>query len=396
MKSVKITDGIYWVGAVDYDVRLFHGFHLSTPRGTTYNAYLIVAEKIALVDTVYAPFAQEMIDKIKEIVDPKKIDYVIANHVETDHSGAIKDILKFCPQAKVICTQRGKEGLQKHYFGDWNFQVVKSGETISLGKKTLQFLEAPYLHWPDTMFTYIKEDAVLLPNDAFGQHYATARRFDDEVPEYELMSEAQKYYANILTPFSSLVIKKIEELLKLNLPIKIIAPSHGIIWRKEPRKIIQAYQKWASGENDGSVLVIYDSMWKSTEQMARNIVEGLIAENVAVKLIRTAVTDRCEIVRDILTCQALIIGSATINRGVLPSVSNILDELEGLRFRNKVGTAFGSYGWSGEGPQLISERMKKAGIEIIAEPLKVKWVPDETELKLSYDFGRNIAQKLKK
>ena len=396
MKAVKIIDGLYWVGAVDYDVRLFHGFHLTTPRGTTYNAYLIIDDRIALVDTVYGPFAGEMIEKIREVIDPKKIDYVIANHVETDHSGAIKDILKYCPRAKVFCTQRGQEGLFKHYFENWNFQTVKTGETLSLGKKTLQFFEAPYLHWPDSMFTYIQEDAVLLPNDAFGQHYGTSERFDDEVPEYVLMSEAQKYYANILTPFSVLVAKKLQEIKEMNLPIKIIAPSHGIIWRKNPQKIITAYQQWADGQNDGSVLVIYDSMWKSTESIARQILEGILSENIPVKLIRSAVTDRCEMVKDILTARALVIGSSTINRGVLPSVSSILDELEGLRFRNKVGTAFGSYGWSGEGPGLIAERMKKAGLEIIAEPLKIKWVPDEPELKASYQFGQKIGQLLKK
>jgi len=237
--QVKIAEGIFWVGAVDWNVRNFHGYTYTTHRGTTYNAYLILDEKNALIDTVYGPFAEEMMGRIREFIDPSRIDYIVANHVETDHSGAIGYALRLASQAKVFCTQKAKEGLQKHYFGNWDFQVVKTGDELKLGRRTLQFLEAPMLHWPDSMFTYVKEEALLLPNDAFGQHLATSERFIDEVDEAIVMEEATKYFANILTPFSSLIIKKIEEVQRLGFPIKTIGPSHGLIWRKEPEKIIQ-------------------------------------------------------------------------------------------------------------------------------------------------------------
>ena len=225
MSSVKVLDDIYWVGAVDWDVRTFHGFTYSTHRGTTYNSYLIVDDKIALVDSVYAPFAAEMMARIREVVPPEKIDYVIANHVETDHSGSIAEVLKHAPKAKVVGTARCKQGLSKHYFGDWDFQVVKTGDEIELGKRKLKFIEAPMLHWPDSMFTYIEKDALLMPNDAFGQHIATSKRFNDEIDENSLMVEAGKYYANILWPLSSLVIKKIEEVQKQEIKISMIAKS---------------------------------------------------------------------------------------------------------------------------------------------------------------------------
>ena len=236
----EIAKNIYWVGAVDWNVRNFHGHTYTTKRGTTYNAYLIVDEKITLVDTVHGPFAHEMFERIREIVPVEKIDYLIANHVETDHSGAIADLVKLCPKIRIFGTQKCKEGLQKHYYGNWDFQVVKSLEKLKIGSRSLTFLEAPMLHWPDSMFTYLGDDQILMPNDAFGQHYASSRRFDDEVPEADLMDEAAKYYANILWSFSGLVVKKIEEVVKLNIPIRMIAPSHGIIWRKDPGKIIGA------------------------------------------------------------------------------------------------------------------------------------------------------------
>jgi flavorubredoxin len=240
MPPVEVLENVFWVGAVDWNIRNFHGFTYSTHRGTTYNAYLIVDEKTALIDSVYGPFAGEMIERIREIVDPSKIDYIVANHVETDHSGAISEILKLAPKAKLLGTAKCKEGLQKHYFGNWDFQVVKTGDEIKLGKRTLRFIEAPMLHWPDSMFTYVEKDALLLPNDAFGQHLATSKRFDDEVDEKILMEEAAKYYANILWLFNQLILRKIDEIQKMGLKINMIAPSHGIIWRSNPGKIVEA------------------------------------------------------------------------------------------------------------------------------------------------------------
>ncbi|MFQ6064525.1 MAG: FprA family A-type flavoprotein [Candidatus Bathyarchaeia archaeon] len=396
MPPVKVLENIFWVGAVDWNVRHFHGFTYSTHRGTTYNAYLIVDKKTALVDTVYGPFSGEMIERISEIVDPSKIDYVVANHVETDHSGAVSAILKLAPQAKVLGTAKCKEGLQKHYFGNWDFQAVKTGDQISLGQRSLKFIEAPMLHWPDSMFTYIEKDALLLPNDAFGQHLATSKRFDDEVDANILMEEAAKYYANILWPFSRLVIRKIEEIQKLGLKISMIAPSHGIIWRTNTTRIVEAYLKWAKGEAHKKILVVYDTMWGSTEKMAKAIIEGISSEGVEAMLFRLPFSDRGDIIKELLEAKGILVGSSTINNGVLPTVAPFLKEMQGLRPRNKIAAAFGSYGWGGGAIKAIEESLEKAGMEIIAPPLGVKWVPDKNELQKCFEFGREFARKVAK
>ncbi len=379
---------------MDWNVRHFHGFTYSTHRGTTYNAYLIVDEKIALVDSVYGPFAGEMIDRIEEIVKPEKIDYVIANHVETDHSGAIAEVLKYAPNAKVVGTARCKQGLIKHYFGDWDFQVVKTGDEINLGRRSLRFIEAPMLHWPDSMFTYIEKDALLLPNDAFGQHLATSKRFDDEVNENIIMEEATKYYANILWPLSSLVIKKIEEIQKQNLKINMIAPSHGIIWRSNPMKIVDAYLCWAKGDAKKEVLVVYDSMWGSTEKMAKAIIEGIRSEGVGAMLFRLPVSDRGDVIKELLETRGLLMGSSTINNSILPTVAPFLEDLRGLKPRGKIAAAFGSYGWGGGALKTSEETLKQAGMEIASPGLAVKWVPNKEEIQKCFEFGREFARKI--
>jgi anaerobic nitric oxide reductase flavorubredoxin len=394
MPPVKVLENIYWVGAVDWNIRNFHGFTYTTHRGTTYNAYLIVDEKIALVDSVYGPFAGEMLEKIKEIVDPSRIDYIIANHVETDHSGAIAEVLKQAPRARVIGTARCRAGLEKHYFGNWDFQVVKTGEELKLGKRTLKFLEAPMLHWPDSMFTYIEEDGLLLPNDAFGQHLASSGRFDDEVDEAVLMAEAAKYYANILWPFSTLVLRKIEEVQKLGLKINMIAPSHGVIWRKDPGKIINAYLSWARGEARRKALVVYDTMWGSTEKMAKAMVEGLRSEGVEVMMFRLPYSDRSDIVKELLDARGLLMGSGTINNGIIPTVAPFLEDLVGLKPRGKIAAAFGSYGWGGGAVKHIEESLKKAGMEIVLPGLEVNWVPNKEELQKCFEFGREFARRI--
>jgi len=395
MSAVKVLEKVFWVGAVDWNVRNFHGFTYSTHRGTTYNSYLIVDEKIALVDTVYEAFAEEMIQKIKEIIDPSKIDYVVANHVETDHSGSISKIMKLAPHAKVVGTAQCREGLLKHYFENWDFQVVKTGDVLSLGNRSLEFIEAPMLHWPDSMFTYVEKDALLLPNDAFGQHLATSKRFEDEVDAGILMEEAAKYYANILWPFSLLVIKKIEEIQRLGLKINMIAPSHGVIWRRDPTKIVKAYLSWASGEAKSRILVVYDTMWGSTEKMAKAIVEGIRSEGVETVLLRLPFSDRGDIIKELLEAKGILIGSSTINNGVLPTLAPFLEELQGLRPRNKIAAAFGSYGWGGGAIKTIEEKLQKATMEIVTPSLTVKWVPNDDELQKCLEFGRENARKVK-
>ena len=395
LPPVKVLENIYWVGAVDWNKRHFHGFTYSTHRGTTYNAYLIVDKKVALVDTVQHSFADEMIERIKEIIDPSKIDYIIANHVESDHSGSIAEIMKLAPKATVIGTANCQKGLEKHYFGNWDFKVVKTGDTLNLGERTLSFLEAPMLHWPDSMFTYIEKDALLLSNDGFGQHLATSQRFDDEVDQTVLMWEAAKYYANILWPYSTLVTRKIEQVQKLNLKIDMIAPAHGIIWRKDPMKIVKAYLKWASGEAKKTILIVYDTMWESTEKMAKAMLEGIISEGVEAKLYRLPFSDNGDIIGELLETKALLVGSSTINNGILPTVAPFLREMEGLRPRNKLAAAFGSYGWGGGATATIEKSLKSAGMELVAPAMTVNWVPNKDELQKCYDYGKEFAKKVK-
>jgi len=392
---VEIKEDVYWVGVVDWNIRYFHGHEFSTHRGTTYNSYLIIDEKIALVDTVWGPYSQEMIENIEKITPIEKIDYVVANHAEVDHSGGLPELMRLIPDATVVVSEKGKESVFKHYHQDWNFRVVTTGDTISLGKNSLVFVKAPMLHWPDSMFTYLTGKNILMPNDAFGQHYASSPRFDDEVDENEVHEEAIKYYANILTPFSNLVINKIDELKKLNLPVDIIAPSHGIIWRKDPMQIVEKYYGWASGKNDGSVVIIFDTMWNATEKMAHAIGEGLEKEGVIFKLFNLAVSDRSDVITEVFRAKGILIGSPTINNGILPSITPLLEDLKGLRFKNKAGAAFGSYGWSGESIKILEENLEKAKIKILQPGIKIKWQPTKEELGKCVDFGREFGAKLK-
>ena len=394
VRNGEISNGIYWVGAVDWTVKSFHGHTYTTQRGTTYNSYLIVDEKIALVDTVYGPFANEMIEKIKDIVPPEKIDYVIANHVETDHSGAMPALMKLCPKAKVYCTAKCKEGLYRHYYGNWDFQIVRTGDSLKLGKRTLSFLEAPMIHWPDSMFTYCPEEKLLLPNDAFGQHYATSERYNDEVDEAELMDEAAKYYGNILWPLSSLILKKIDEIVKMNIPIEMIAPSHGVIWRKDPMRIVNAYVSWARNETRKKVVVIYETMWGSTGKMARKIVEGITDAGIDVKLVDINQSDRTEVVKEMLSARGYLIGSSTHDNDMLPALAGFLEFVKGLKPKNRIAAAFGSYGWSGGAVAGIENIIKEAGISLAMPSISFKYVPDQNEMKSCYDFGKEFALKL--
>ena len=394
MSALRVSDNVFWVGAVDWDLRNFHGYSYSIHRGTTYNSYLIKDEKIALVDSVYRSFSSEMVRRIASVVDPSKIDYVIANHVETDHSSSISEIIRLAPNAKVIGTARCMAGLEKHYYGNWDFQVVKTGDELSLGDKSLSFIEAPMLHWPDSMFTYIEKDSLLLPNDAFGQHLASSGRFDDEVDGNILMEEAAKYYANILWPYSPLVTRKIEDVQKLGIKINMIAPSHGVIWRANPGKIVDAYLRWARGDAKKRVIVVYDTMWGSTEKMARAIVEGISSEGVEVALFRMPMSDRGDILKELLDAKGILLGSSTINSGVLPTMSPFLEELVGLKPRKKAAAVFGSFGWGGGAAKSIEESLKKAGIEVLSPSLTVQWVPSQEETRKCYEFGKEFAEKM--
>lgn len=395
MGKVEIAKDIFWVGIIDWNIRNFHGHTYTTKRGTTYNAYLILDEKIALVDTVLGAYSREFIDKIRQVVDPAKIDYIITNHVETDHSGALPELLKLIPQVKLLGTLKCKEGLQKNYHQDWDFKVVKTGDRLKLGKRTLSFIEAPMLHWPDSMFTYCPEEQLLLPNDAFGQHYATSERFDDEVNEKILMDEAAKYYGNILWPLSSLVLKKIEEVKDLNIKIRVIAPSHGIIWRSDPLKIINAYISWAKNLTLPKVTIVYETMWGSTEKMARKIVEGIIDNGVSARLFDINQSDRTEIIKEMIESKGYLIGSSTHDNGMLTNIAAFLTFLKGLKPKNRISAAFGSYGWAGGAVKEIEDILKETGIKLAASSMSVKYVPNEEELNSCYKFGKNFANVVK-
>lgn len=394
MKPVEISKNVWWVGAIDWNVRDFHGHTYKTKRGTTYNAYLIIDEKIVLVDTVYGPFADEMIERISKIIDPSKIDYIVANHVETDHSGALPAINKLCPKAKIYGTSKCKEGLERMYYLGLDFQTVKTGDKLSLGKKTLSFIEAPMLHWPDSMFSYIVEDAILLPNDAFGQHYATDRRFDDEVDQSLLMEEAAKYYANILLPLSSLVLKKLDDVKKINLSIKMIAPSHGIIWRKDPYKILNAYASWASQETKPKAVVVYETMWGATEKMAAQISDGLIESGIDVRVFEINQADRTEIIKEMLDARCFVLGSSTHDNDMLPGMAGFLELLKGLNPKNRIAAAFGSYGWAGGAVGSIEKIIKESGFEIVQQPIAIKYMPDKNDTEKCFNWGKELAEKI--
>jgi anaerobic nitric oxide reductase flavorubredoxin len=391
----ELAKDIYWVGVVDWAIRHFHGYELTTHRGTSYNAYLITDKKNVLVDTVWGPFQDELIENISQVIDPGKIDIVVANHAEVDHSGALPAVMRYAPKALVIVSKRGRESVEGHFHQPWNFQTVQTGDKVSIGKRELVFVEAPMLHWPDSMFTYLTSDNILMPNDAFGQHYATAFRFNDEVNQEELYEEALKYYANILTPFSSLAVKKIEEVLALKLPVSMIAPSHGVIWRKDPLQIVKKYQEWAAQVPEKTAVILYDSMWEGTRRLAEAIGEGLAADNISYKTFYMPTSDRNDVITEIFKTKAIIIGSPTFNQGLLPTIAPILEDLKGLKFQNKIGAAFGCYGWSGESVKIIEEHLAKGKIPVVAEGVRAKWQPKAEDLAKCRELGSTVARAIK-
>lgn len=392
----QIAENVYWVGVVDWSLSHFHGHELSTHRGSTYNAYLIKDEKTVLVDTVWGPFQEQLLENIKEIIDPASIDYIVANHAETDHSGSLPAVLRHAGNAEVIVSKRGEESFQGHFHHSWNVRSVQTGDSLDIGKNKLVFIEAPMLHWPDSMFTYVSGVNILMSNDAFGQHYATAFRFNDQVDQEELFEEALKYYANILTPYSNLVPKKIDELLALNVPVDMIAPSHGVLWRDNPLQIVEKYREWASQKPEPRATILYDTMWEATRKMAVAIGDGLADEGVDYKIVHAATTDRNDTLVEVFKSRTIIVGSPTLNYGVLPTIAPLLEDLRGLRFKNKIGAAFGSYGWSGESVKTIEEHFEKCKIPVVRNGIKCKWQPTVQDLEQCRSFGRELGVATKK
>lgn len=394
--SFAVTDRVSWVGKIDWELRRFHGHEYSTHRGSSYNSYLVRDKKTVLIDTVWEPFAEEYVENLKKEVDLQQIDYIIAHHAEIDHSGALPLLMKEIPETPIYCTSNGAKILKGHYHQDWNFVPFKTGDTLDLGSCQLVFVEARMLHWPDSSFTYMTGDNILFSNDAFGQHYASELMYNDLVDQAELYQEAIKYYANILTPFSPLVTKKIQEVLSLNLPVDIIAPSHGVIWRDNPAQIIHKYLEWADSYQENQITIVYDTMWNSTKRLAEAIAEGIkeADSSVAVKLFNVGLSDKNDVITEIFKSKAFLVGSSTINRGILSGAASIIEMIAGLGFKNKKAAAFGSYGWSGEAVGIIESRLKEAKLEVIEPGLKVLWNPDEDSYAQAVEFGKAFYSRI--
>ncbi len=392
----EIKKGVYWVGVVDWGLRHFHGHELSTHRGSSYNSYLIKDKKTVLVDTVWTPFAEEFMANLQTVVDPAKIDIIVCNHSEVDHSGALPLLMKHAPNAQIIVSKRGEQSLPGHYHAGWKLTPVGTGDSIDIGERKLTFFEAPMLHWPDSMFTHVSGSNLLMPNDAFGQHYATAFRFNDEVNGQELIDEALKYYVNIINPFADAVLKQVPQLLAMNLPIDMIAPSHGVIWRKDATQIVSKYVEWATQKPaKKTAVILYDSMWEATRRLADAIGDGLADEGMDYKSLHLATTDRNDVLVEAFKARTILFGSSTINNGLLPALLPILSDVKHLKFKNKLGGAFGSYGWSGEAVKLIEEHMAAAKMQIIGEGVKCKWQPTADDLQAARNYGRKAAQATK-
>jgi flavorubredoxin len=393
MTATQITEGVYWVGAIDWSVRLFHDF-LTSSRGSTYNAFLVLDDKVALFDTVYKDFTDDLIQNISNVIDPASIDYIVVNHVEMDHTGALPELLKIARPEKIFCSPMGHKALLTHFHQpDWPYEIVQTGQRVSLGKKTVRFIESRMLHWPDSMLSYLEEDRLLFSNDIFGQHLATSERFVDQIHLSTAMRHSSKYYANIFMPYSSLVSKFLCDLKQMNLAFDIIAPDHGLIWRKDSSCILEAYNHWSQDLYRKKAVIIYNSMYHSTEKMAKAIGNGLALEGITEYFLRNLQFDhRSDVITDVLDARALILGSATLNNGLLPNMADFLCYLKGLRPKNKIGAAFGSYGWSGEAVKLLNNSMEDMKFQIIDPGIKVQYVPTHEDLKKCVAMGRKIGK----
>lgn len=392
-KAIKVSEHVYWVGAVDWTIRDFHGYR--TKRGSTYNAYLIIADKITLIDTVKAPFKDELLSRIASIVDPKRIDYIISNHSEMDHSGCLAEVIREVSPEKIFASTIGAKTLKEHFDIDREIIPLKDETELSLGNMTLRFMETRMLHWPDSMFTYLGEDKILFSQDAFGMHLASCERFADEVEEAILEYEAATYYANILLPYSPLILNLLEKVGESGLDIRVVAPDHGPVWRRDLGKILGLYKQWAGQKPTNKAIVLYHTMWRSTELMARAFEEGLIAGGAQVKMMSMGSFHRSDVAYEILSAGALLVGSSTLNNNMLPAMADVLTYLKGLKPRNLIGASFGSYGWSGESAGQIRDILEGMKVVLAGEPIKSKYVPDDAVLEKCYAVGRTIAEKLR-
>ena len=392
MQAVQISEKVYWVGAIDWNIRDFHGY--STKRGTTYNAYLILSEKPTLIDTVKKEFYGEMMERIQSVIDPKKIQIIISNHSEMDHSGALPQAVEAIEPEEVYVSDMGFKDITAQFHRDLKLKTVKTGDRIDVGGDTVSFVEARMLHWPDSMFSYLEKENVLFTNDVFGMHYATGKLFDDENEERLWLYEAEKYYANIVLPYSDIVLRFLAQVQKMGLSPKMIAPDHGFIWRKDPSKIINLYAKWASQAPNNKAVVVYDTMWGSTEKMACYITDGLREGGTIVKQLSMHSNHRSDVVTELLDASALIIGSPVLNSNIFPSMADVLCYLKGLRKKGLIGAAFGSYGWNGAPVDELTKMLESMNVQVVAPAIKSPFVPDENIKKQCRDLGLLVSQKI--
>jgi flavorubredoxin len=392
MKPVEIVKDIYWVGAVDWNLRDFHGYAI--PQGTTYNSFLIVDDKVTLIDTVKKEFADQLLDNIAQIIDPKKIDYVVSNHTEMDHSSGLPRVMhKIGEDKPLYCSKLGQKNLSLHFQEKWNYRAVENGGVLNLGKRTLTFMETRMLHWPDSMFSYVKEEQLLFSSDAFGQHLASMERFDDQVGE-AIMPQAKKYFANILLLYAPLVLQLLEKVSQMGLAIRTICPDHGILWRQDPDRIINAYVEWSRQKPKKKAVVVYDTMWHSTQKMAEAIVDGLNQTGVAAIPMHLRACHRSDVMTEILDAGAVIVGSPTLNNGLFPTVMDFLTYMKGLKPARKIAAAFGSYGWSGEAVKLINQELEAMKFDLVDPGLKIQFVPDSRGVEAALALGKKVGQAL--
>ncbi len=392
-----IKNNVYWVGKIDWELEWFHGADYSINHGSSQNAYLIQEEKTVLIDTVWKPHSTEFLDNLESEIDLKKIDFIVANHGEVDHSGSLPALMEKIPGTPIYCTANGVKSLVGQYHHpEWNFQVVKTGDSVDIGNgKKLIFVEMRMLHWPDSMATYMTGDNILFSNDAFGQHYAIEELFNDKADQCMLWEEAMKYYANILNPFSPLVKKKIEEVVSLNLPIDIIATSHGVIWRDNPLQIIQKYSEWAQEYQEDQITIAYDTMWDGTKQLAHKIAAEIsaISPETRVKIYNISKTNKNDIMTDVFKSKAIAVGSPTVGQNILSSVGGWIDFLKELKFKNKKAAVFGCYGWSGESTKVLREKLADAGFEVLEPEIKCNWNPRDEDFSKAADIARALCGK---
>ena len=394
--SKRVTDKVTWVGKIDWELKKFHGDELSTMEGSSYNSYLIRDKKIVLMDTVWGPYDTEFVNRLKEEIDLKEIDYIVMNHNESDHSGTLPALMREIPNTPIYCTKKGESILRGLYHQDWNYVNVKTGDELEIGDSKLVFVEASMLHWPDTMMTYMTGDNILFSNDVFGQHYASEMLYDDMDDISKLLHEAEKYYTNIITPFSTFVTKKLAEVQGMNLKIDLVAPSHGIIWRENIGLIMDLYVKWANNYQEDQITLIYDTMWQSTRKMAEAIAEGIqqASPNTTIKILNAVKNDKNDILVEVFKSKAILVGSPTINNGFSYAIAGILEMIKGLKCKNKKAAAFGSDGWSGEAAKQIKEFLEESKFAIVNDGIRVNWAPDQETIEQLREYGRKFVEEI--